>query len=419
MKETTWKPKRASANTSNEGHPTTWVIELAVTSLDVKKSLEDLIRENGEFSIKKGQDPEVPQLLILEIDEDPEKTFSQIKTLLGSSKDTEIFLTSPNMDSKTLLDALRVGMKEFLPQPIQQNEFQAALERFKVRRTEAGPRPGEKPLGQIISLFGGKGGAGTTSLAVNLAATLHLRPDKPSVVLVDVNQHGGDVPLYLDIHVPHSFRDIAADLSRLDRAFLSSLLLKHESGLQVLASGFDDLSSGRLSPDCIDPTLKLLQTMFDYVVVDCGHVLDLATKKALELSSSILVVSQLLVPVVHRTKRILDLLHRSSLSSEKIMLVVNRYLQQENDLLAETEKVLKVKARWLIPNDYVTICDAVNAGKPIKLLTPKAKLVKSFEQLAASFCQRPERGIQKTGSFMSNCFRMIAGKRSQPSATPA
>ena len=418
MKDATWKPKKASPNKSSEEKPGTFLVELSVISPDAKKALEELIRAHGEFSIKQGQDPAVPQLLILEIDEDPEKTFSLIKTLLGSSKETEVFLTSSNTDSKVLLDALRAGMKEFLPQPIQEEEVQASLERFKERRHETGQGE-KKELGRILALFGGKGGSGTTSLAVNIAAALQSGSGSPSVVVVDVNQHGGDIPLYLDLSVAHSFRDIAADLSRLDRAFLSSLLLKHESGLQILASGYDDLSSGRLSPDCIEPTLKLLQTMFDFVVIDCGHVLDLATKKALELASSILVVSQLIVPVVHRTKRILELLHGSGFSSEKIKLVVNRYLPQENELLAETEQVLKHKAAWLIPNDYMSVSHAINGGKPIMMVAPKAKLVKSIEQMAASYGQRQGRGVATAGSFWSSCLKTVTGKRSQPSATPA
>ena len=132
-----------------------------------------------------------------------------------------------------------------------------------------------------MALFGGKGGVGTTSIAVNLASALRQLPGNPSVILVDVNQHGGDLPLYLDLQPNHSFRDIAADLSRLDPAFLVRVLTKCESGLQVLPSGYDDLSTGRLNPDCVEATLKLLQSSFDYVVIDCGHVLDLTTKKSL------------------------------------------------------------------------------------------------------------------------------------------
>ena len=105
--------------------------------------------------------------------------------------------------------------------------------------------------------------------------------------------------------------------------------------------------------------------------------------------------------------------------TEKIKLVVNRYLPQENDLLAETEQVLKHKAAWLIPNDYMAVSQAINGGKPIMMVAPKAKLVKSIEQMAASYGQRQGRGVATAGSFWSSCLKTVTGKRSQPSATPA
>jgi pilus assembly protein CpaE len=210
-------------------------------------------------------------------------------------------------------------------------------------------------------------------------------PAKPRVALVDVNQHGGDLPLYLDLQPSHSFRDIAADPSRLDQAFLIRLLTKSESGLQVLPSGYDDLSTGRLSPDCVEATLKLLQASFDYVVIDCGHVLDLTTKKALELATYIHVTSTLMVPVVHRTKRILELLRGSGFPQSKLRLIMNRYLSGEKDVLVETEEILKQKSHWLFPNDYPSVSHSVNSGKPLIETAPKTSVGKSYMAFASSF----------------------------------
>ncbi|MGB0910283.1 MAG: AAA family ATPase [Nitrospirales bacterium] len=415
MSDSAWKPTRLGSGKSDEADQST-VVELAITSPDVKLALEEVINSASAFSVKQSTDSVVPQLLILEIDEDPEKTFSLVKTVLSSAKGTEVFLTSAKTDSVILLEALRSGMKEFLPQPIKPDEVKASLERFQERHSEAALE-GSQSSGKIIALFGGKGGTGTTSVAVNLAASLHMGKGKPSVVLVDVNQHGGDIPLYLDLPTTHSFRDIAADLARVDLAFLTSVLTKHESGVHVLPSGYDDLSAGRLNPDCIEPTIKLLQAMFQYVVIDCGHVLDLTTKKALELSSNIMVVSSLMVPVVHRTKRILELLRGSGVPQDKIELAVTRYLPHEKDVLVETKEILKQEANWLLPNDYASSSNAINSGKPVVMIAPRSPLTKSYQQLAASFHDlSPE---PQGNSFWGNLMNTVKGKRTQPSVAPA
>ncbi len=410
-----WKPKRIGTS-SSEGSPKAKIVELAITVPEVKKVIEDLILADDEFCLKQQGETQVPHLLILEIDDDPEKTFSLVKTVLGSAKGTEVFLTSNKTDSTILLEAMRSGMKEFLPQPIQPDEVTAALDRFKARNNEA-VYESKKQAGKVIALFGGKGGTGTTSVAVNLAASLHMATRKPSVVLVDVNQHGGDIPLYLDLPTTHSFRDIAADLTRVDLAFLASVLTKHESGVHVLPSGYDDLSAGRLNPDCIEPTIKLLQSMFEFVVIDCGHVLDLTTKKALELSASIMVVSSLMVPAVHRTKRILELLRGSGVPQDKIDLVITRYLPHEKDVLNETKEILKQEANWLLPNDYASSSNAINSGKPVVMIAPRSSLTKTYQRLADSFLEHsPE---PQSNSFWGNWMKSVKGKRAQHSAAPA
>lgn len=414
MMDQAWRPKRIGG-VKSESKPDATLVELAVTTVEARKILEDTIRADSSLALKQPNDDGAAQVLILEIDEDPQKTFALVRAVQGAGKGTEVFLTSAHTDSQLLLEALRAGMKEFLPQPIQPEEVAAAFARFRARSNEAAGG-GKKSSGKLIVVFGGKGGVGTTSVAVNLAACLHDSEGHPSVALVDINQQGGDIPQMLDMPVTHSFRDIAADVSRVDLAFLTSVMSKHESGLHVLPSGYDDLSAGRLNPDCVESTLKLLQSVYAFVVVDCGHVLDLTTKKAMEMSTAIIVVSQLLIPVVHRTKRILELLRGSGVSQEKVRLAINRYLPQDNDVLSSTEEILKQKAAWLIPNDYATASAAINGGKPIQATAPRSALAKSYRELAGTFLD--QRAARHAGSTWTSWLPFPKGKR-LASASPS
>jgi pilus assembly protein CpaE len=417
MKDKAWKPKRVSGDSSSapSGVP---VIELSIRSAECKATLEGIIREVEGVRLKDSQEAAVPELVIMELEDNPEETFSLIREMGKLNKGTEIFLTASKVDSPILLEAMRAGAKEFLGQPIQKQEVVEAISRFLDRvETHVSKAEGQRKSGKILAFFGGKGGVGTTSIAVNLAAALNTLPDKPSVVLVDVNQHGGDLPLYLDLQPSHSFRDIATDLSRLDQAFLIRVLTKTELGIQVLASGYDDLSTGRLSPDCVEATLRLLQANYDYVILDCGHVLDLTTKKALELATLIMVTSTLMVPVVHRTKRILELLRGSGFPANKIRLVMNRFLTAEQDVLKETEEILKQKAFWLFPNDYPSASQAVNSGKPLIDVAPRSAASKSYLDLASSFDEKPTKPAGK-GSLVGwlNPFK---GRKVQSSPSGA
>ena len=417
MTDSSWKPKRAGSTTS-DSLPDSPLVELSVRTPECKSTLEEIVGGVEGVQLKGSQNAKPPAVIILELEENPEQTYRVIREMAKMAQGTEVFLTSSTLDSGVLLEGMRAGAKEFLAQPIQKKEVEDAFERFFERYKASSSKSDEqKKAGKIMAFFGGKGGVGTTSIAVNLAATLVNLPTKPSVVLVDVNQHGGDLPLYLDLQPNHSFRDIASDLTRLDHAFLIRVLTKYESGLQVLASGYDDLSTGRLSPDCVEATLRLLETSFDYIILDCGHVLDLTTKKALELSTLIFVTSTLMVPVVHRTKRILELLRGSGFPPSKIRLVMNRYLSAEQDVLAETEDILKQKTHWMFPNDYPSMSQAVNSGKPVIDVGSRASIAKSYKDFAQSFAE----GVQgRSGkSALSSWLSPFKGRRSQSSPSEA
>ena len=378
MSQQPWKPVRLTGGDSEGGRsvPLQFLVDLVIYNEEVKQTFEEIIDSHPELRIKEPGDTSEAQLVILELDEDPSESFSFIETVVHAVDGREVFLTSPRTDSTVLLEAIRAGAKEFFPQPIQSQDVQTALSKF-ITRCQLQKTVTPQKVGKILCLLGGKGGVGTTSIAVNLGVALCGGIPGRSVV-VELNQHGGDLAIFLDVQTNHSLRDIGSDLTRLDLSLLKKVLSKHNSGMYMLPSGFDDLTSGRLSPDAVEPILRLLQSQFEYVVIDCGHVLDLTGKKAMEMASTILMVSTLIVPVVHRTKRILDLLRNSRIDGKKVRVVFNRYSPEEQEVLRETEEALKLESSLLIPNDYPTASSAVNTGTPIVVSAPRTPIARVF-----------------------------------------
>jgi len=386
MSQQSWKPVRLNAEPAGgkkEKSTGPILVDLVVFNEEIKKEFQEILEGKPEFRIKDLNDTEVPRVVILELDEDPAESFSFIETIVQAVDGREVFLTSPRTDSNVLLEAMRAGAKEFFPQPLQREDVETALQKC-VTRYEHIAQEKPKKVGHIISVIGGKGGVGTTSVAVNLALSLQAASLRRSVVLAEINQQGGDLAIFLDLQTNNSLRGLGSDLSRLDTALLGRVLSKHSSGVHVLPSGYDDLSSGRLSPDFIEPVLKLLQSLFDFVVVDCGHVFDLTTKKTVEHAADIVVVSTLIVPVVHRTKRILDLLRNAGTNPDTIKIIFNRYGPDEKEVLKETEEALKLKTSWVIPNDYPTCSGAINSGSPLVLSAPKSPISKTFSEMVKS-----------------------------------
>ncbi len=385
-------------------------VKLEIGNERLRNVFEQILVAQAEYQIQGPVDSGIPYLVILDLDEEhPDRTFSRIRSLLTSNPAPEIFLTASRIDPDILLKALRAGVKEFFRQPISREEVEEALERLRARSRKLHGSPPGNPdkKGMLMSVLGAKGGIGTSTVAVNLGSCLQKLECGPSVALVDLSVGGGDLPLFLDLEPTRSVRDIARDVSRLDRTFLLTLLSKHPSGLSLLPLGEKDSPAEDidwLPTDCVDQTLDLLQTLFDYVVIDCGHDLHPVTVRAMAHSSTTLVISTLSVPVIRRTKQLLGRLPGEG-HSLQIRLVMNRYTPHADLLLKETEALLQQKAFWLIPNDYYVASTAINTGQPLVTSAPKADLAKSFQRLAVALTE--DTSSNKERSFVASYIAAI------------
>lgn len=384
-------------------------VRLEIDNDGVRRALEQYIATLSDFSLRGEDEGGFPHLLILELDTgDPDETFARIRAVQQSSPSTEIFLTTARMDPQLLLEVLRAGVKEFLTQPLRPDEVQQAFQRYRERNQELASADSRRS-GKVISVIGGKSGVGTSLVASSLAAAL--RAAEAEVAVVDMNLQGGDIAAYFDVNPIRSLRDVDLDLSRVDAGFLRDMLTKHASGVEILPLGDTELGDTHISAECSDRSLKLLRTMFDFVVVDCGHNVDMATYAALSLSTHVLLVTGLTVPVVRRTKRLLDALRGaegSGLDPSVISLVVNRYSERDELILSEARKVFGLKAQWMLPQDFESASEALNGGQPIVSHAPRSPLAKAIQKIAGELHAAAPTAAKS--SFLSGMFRSVSGR---------
>jgi pilus assembly protein CpaE len=380
------------------------VIGLDIQDDDVRSEVESIITSLPGIRLTTSEDRGYPDLILFELDDDHDKTFAQIHNVISTSPATEVFLTATRHDSDVLLQAIRAGVKEFIPQPIQEDELRQAFRRCKERNREQNTN-GLDEGGKLINIIGGKGGVGTTTIAVNLASSLLDADREHSVVLVDLNPQFGDVALFLDLAPTHTFGDVTKNISRLDPTFLMSVLTKHNSGLYILPSANVIEEIGVLTAESAVKTLELLKSTFDYVVVDSGHSLDDITIATLNISSSVYVVTSLTLPILRNTKRFLDIFNDLGHQADEIKVIVNRYQAKNVDVsLKDLENVLKQKPHWMIPNDYFTALGAINKGEPISSVSKRSDIAKSFAELAETLQEKQEKENGKK-SFLGKLFK--------------
>jgi pilus assembly protein CpaE len=126
----------------------------------------------------------------------------------------------------------------------------------------------------------------------------------------------------------------------LDPTLLMSVLVKHKTGLHLLASDYDGLREASVPPDKIGRLCKLAQSLFPTVVVDCGTVLNSAVTMALTSATTILLVVTLEVPTMRRAVRMMEALNTLGHGRERVILVLNRSRREDQGLQEEAEALL-------------------------------------------------------------------------------
>jgi pilus assembly protein CpaE len=340
-----------------------------------------------------------PDLLIFELSEDSKNEMEMIESLLKANKVGAVFLTAANADPEVLMRAIRIGVKEFFAQPINADVVKKALQKFKEQPDESMPK-GEDKSGKIISIFGSKGGVGTTTVAVNLAMSLLKAQKRQSVVLVDMNTLFGEVPLFLEMSPKFHWGEITKNIDRLDKTFLSNILTPHKSGIRVLPS--PAYLNGHLNPtpEIMTRLLDIMKKMFDYVLIDTGQSTNDQSLRVVELSDTLLLITILSLPCLSNTNRLIkSFLDLGYIGSDRIKVVLNRHTKNNDISLKDAEAGIKRELFWVIPNDFNTTMAAINNGKPLAQIASRAAITKSFEEMARALHQSKVRQEKKKWRF--------------------
>jgi pilus assembly protein CpaE len=284
---------------------------------------------------------------------------------------------SAQSDSDLLLRCMRAGAREYLTLPLDAGTVAEALVRASALHSAV--RPAKKTNGRLLVFLGAKGGSGVTTLACNYAVSL-AQESRQKTLLIDLNLPLGDAAINLGMKTQYSIASAFQNASRLDSHFLAGLLERHHSGLFVLAAP-SELATTYVSSEAIDKLLEVARQEFDYVVVDAGSRLDLQRKHLLDETATIYLVTQIGIPELRNSHRLISQL--SVHGSPKLEIVLNRYDPRSMDIdEGDIAKALTRPVQWRIPNNYAAVRKMQNTATP--LTEEDSKISRAIKQMTRS-----------------------------------
>ena len=324
-----------------------------------------------------------PRIVLLDLPDHYEEALNAAGQFKMDLPDTALFLLTNNLDPQLLLRAIRAGAQEVLKKPLDRALLQEAVER--VSRSGAARSGTGSRARSITTLFSTKGGVGTTMVSANLAVAMKSHLGVDSVALVDFDAQSSGAAHLLGLKAEKSIADLVR-AQRLDSATLHMNLLRHSSGLAVLAQPEDLAQIEPISPAQAGGVLDAISSAHDAVVVDAPHSFDEVSLEVLDRSSTIVLLVELSIPSIRAARRSLEVFDRLHFTDVpgRVKVVVNRYSGTRGFItLDQLFEALQVRAFHTIQNDYRRVFASVNAGRALCLDDPEAQAAKDITALAA------------------------------------
>ena len=210
---------------------------------------------------------------------------------------------------------------------------------------------------------------------------------KEKVALIDLNLQLGDVSTFLDLNPGFDIAYIVKNLDNMDDSELIQSLSQYKnSTLYVVADPVNIEKSKEISSEQIEALIKRLKKIFSYIIIDVSTSIDAKSIKALDISDVILLIAIVNLPAIRNLQRCKNLFEKLGYSAEKIKLVLNRYMENEEIKTSDIEDVVKQKVYWKIPNNYLTMMSAVNKGEPVSRINPDSNIAVNYKEFASKLC---------------------------------
>jgi pilus assembly protein CpaE len=294
-----------------------------------------------------------------------------------------------------LLEAMRSGIQDFIPKPIEETSLRELLQGFSkdFQAQEAGSAD------KLIVIMGAKGGVGATTVAVNLGVQLSTFARKRTVLL-DLARPLGNAHLLLDLHLRFGLRDSVENLDRLDSHFLAGLLTAHKTKLELLGGATQPEEWQKIDVALLDRVINVARNSFDLVLADVGSQFSSDWSAVFRMARLILIVAEANVPALWTLERRLKALKGFGIETSRARIIINRWHKGDDEVLKSIEKQISQPVFACLPNDFRKASQASNLGTPLQD-NHNNILNNRYRQVAAQLVGMSVPGPEKKGSLSS------------------
>lgn len=293
---------------------------------------------NGQQGLEKAFE-EDPDLILLDVMMPDMDGYEVTRRLRQNPLTVEtpilMFTAKTQLDDKVI--GFEAGANDYLTKPTHPSELQARVKTLlaRVPKKKAVIHPDQdENRGYVVGVLGARGGLGTTTMAVNLAAGLKSRT-KAEVVVAEMLPGQGSLALDMGIASFRGLVDLLCvnRLTEITPEKVQDVLVQHKSGLKLLLASDRPRDMQLINQVAnYDAIVRKLAALTRFAVLDLGVGIQPFAEKVMPLCNEIFIVLEGVPNTIIHTRALIDDIAALGMSRKNISVVLNNRIRSDTQL---------------------------------------------------------------------------------------
>jgi len=320
-----------------------------------------------------------------------------MRLIEGEVRGLPVIGINPTAESSVLLQAMRMGTREFLVMPFQREALAEGL--LGVRAVLE-----ETPLTythteHIYSFLPSKPGVGATTLAMNITAAVARRGDA-RVLLTDLDLGCGMIRFLLTLP-PGSVMDAIQRSAEMDLELWRQTVF-HRDGVDILHSGGLD-PQAQLDPLQVQCLIDFARKDYQFMCFDMSGNLEQYSLQVMNESKEVFIVCTPDVISLALAREKLDWLTKAGLR-DRVSLLLNRDAHNLAIEGGRVESMVGAPVRAVFGNHYKQVEKAIMSATWVE---PDSRLGKEFSEFASLLMGAPASAVEALAAALAEVRPLV------------
>jgi pilus assembly protein CpaE len=324
-----------------------------------------------------------PNLLIVETKLSGQDALGELDRLAEvCDPSTKVVVVGRVNDVELYRELMRRGASEYLVaplQPLQVSEMVAGLY----------SDPGAKPVGRVIAFAGARGGAGSSTIAHNVAWCIAEELAIHTTV-VDFDLPFGTAGLDFNDEAGQGVADALSAPERLDDVLLDRLLIKRGEHLSLFTAPASLERDYPTQPEAYEAVIDVTRNSSPCVIVDLPHAWSPWLRKSLLAADEIVIVATPDLASLRNAKSMMELARHARPNDPAPRLVINQANMPKRPEIPAKDfaETVGVEPLAVLGFDAALFGQAANNGQMLLELAPRAPISDGVRLLARALTGR-------------------------------